>query len=170
MWTDIDSANNTISITKTVYKNKGVANLSLNPPKTKESKRILDVDSMVIKLLKRLKARQNAFILGNKDKYKDSGFIFTRRDHLMGHPVPVSTIEKRMKVLLKEAGLNTELSPHSLRHTHTSLLAEAGAELNLIMQRLGHKSDRVTTEIYLHVTKSKKKDAVQKFSALMKNL
>jgi integrase len=38
-----------------------------------------------------------------------------------------------MQRLLKLAGLNEELTPHSLRHTHTSLLAEAKVGLEEIM-------------------------------------
>lgn len=75
-----------------------------------------------------------------------------------------------MKRLLKFAGLNQKLTPHSLRHTHTSLLAEAKVSLEQIMDRLGHADDYTTKSIYLHVTKEMKKDASKKFGRLMKNL
>ncbi|KJD43828.1 integrase [Paenibacillus terrae] len=77
-------------------------------------------------------------------------------------------VELRMKRLLKLAGLNPDLTPHSLRHTHTSLLAEAEATLEQIMQRLGHANDEITRRIYLHITKPKRKEAAQKFSELMR--
>ena len=72
--------------------------------------------------------------------------------------------------LLKIAGLNQDLTPHSLRHTHVSLLAEAGVSLPDIMDRLGHGDDDTTKLIYLHVTKKKKKEASQRFAELMRNL
>ncbi len=75
-----------------------------------------------------------------------------------------------MKRILKRAGLNEKLTPHSLRHTHTSLLAEAKVSLEQIMDRLGHSDDHTTKNIYLHVTKELKKDASQKFGLLMKSL
>ena len=75
-----------------------------------------------------------------------------------------------MRRILKYAGLNTSLTPHSLRHTHTSLLAEAGVGLEEIMERLGHIDDDTTRNVYLHVTKEKKKEAPQKFAELMKDL
>ncbi|AJS61610.1 integrase [Paenibacillus sp. IHBB 10380] len=68
------------------------------------------------------------------------------------------------------AGLKTNLTPHSLRHTHVSLLAEAGVNLQDIMDRLGHKDDDTAKNVYLHVTKPKKKEASHKFRELMKNL
>ncbi|WP_274484423.1 tyrosine-type recombinase/integrase [Paenibacillus polymyxa] len=64
-----------------------------------------------------------------------------------------------MKRLLKLAGLNQELTPHSLRHTHTLLLAEIGISLEQIMHRLGHSNDDITKRIYLHITKPKRKEA-----------
>lgn len=75
-----------------------------------------------------------------------------------------------MKRLLKLAGLNENLTPHSLRHTHTSLLAEAKVSLEKIMDRLGHSDDHTTKNIYLHVTKELKKDASQKFRLLIRSL
>lgn len=66
--------------------------------------------------------------------------------------------------------INTELTPHSLRHTHTSLLSEAGVSLEEIMERLGHKDDDTTKHVYLHITKDMKKEASRKFARLMENL
>src|SRR4051794_7663050 len=78
--------------------------------------------------------------------------------------------ENRMARLLKLAGLNLDLTPHSLRHTHTSLLAEAKVGLEEIMDRLGHCDDETTKNVYLHVTKEMKKEASHKFAQLMRNL
>lgn len=75
-----------------------------------------------------------------------------------------------MARLLKLAGLNRELTPHSLRHTHTSLLTEAGVGLEEIMECLGHSGDETTKDIFPHVTKAMKKEAAQKFSELMSGL
>lgn len=82
----------------------------------------------------------------------------------------IKFVENRMSRLLKLAQLNDGLTPHSLRHTHTSLLAEAGVGLPEIMDRLGHVDDATTRNVYLHVTKTKKKEASQKFSELMRDL
>lgn len=72
--------------------------------------------------------------------------------------------------LLRLANLNNALTPHSLRHTHTSLLAETKVTLETIMERLGHTDDDTTKKIYLHVTKPQKKEASQKFAELMRDL
>ncbi|WP_282939457.1 tyrosine-type recombinase/integrase [Paenibacillus sp. RC67] len=75
-----------------------------------------------------------------------------------------------MRRILKQASLVTNLTPHSFRHTHTSLLAEAGVGLQEIMERLGHKDDEKTKSVYLDVTKTMKKEASHKFNQLMKSL
>lgn len=75
-----------------------------------------------------------------------------------------------MARLLALANLNLELTLHSLRHTHTSLLAEAGVALEQIMDRLGHSDDQITKNVYLHVTQEMKKEAPHKFTQLMRSL
>ncbi|MNI90207.1 Tyrosine recombinase XerD [compost metagenome] len=74
-----------------------------------------------------------------------------------------------MKRVLQIAGIDKDLSPHSMRHTFTSLMAEAGASLEQVMEMLGHAGDEMTKRVYLHTTKAKKKDAVKKFSDLLQN-
>nr|WP_013309216.1 tyrosine-type recombinase/integrase [Paenibacillus polymyxa] len=61
-----------------------------------------------------------------------------------------------------------ELTPHSLRHTHTLLLAEIGISLEQIMHRLGHSNDDIIKRIHLHITKPKRKEASHKFGELMR--
>lgn len=59
--------------------------------------------------------------------------------------------------------LGRPLSLHSLRHTHTSLMFEAGATLDAVSLRLGHSDSRITKEIYLHITEKKKEEYDNQF-------
>jgi integrase len=124
---------------------------------------------MVFKELADHKDRQNEIRRLNKDDYHDKDFIFAKTENYNGYPELIKTIHNRMRRLLKLAGLNEKLSPHSLRHTHVSLLAEAGADIFQIIERLGHSSDEQIRTVYLHVTKSMKQKASQKFSKLHKS-
>ncbi|MCY9190746.1 tyrosine-type recombinase/integrase [Bacillus spizizenii] len=106
-----------------------------------------------------------------RDIYHDGDFVFaSMNEDLPGYPLYIKKIENCMRRLLKIAELNSKLTPHSLRHTHTSLLAQAGVSLPQIMERLGHKDEDTTKNVYLHVTKEMKKEASQKFKELMENL
>lgn len=44
------------------------------------------------------------------------------------------------------------LPVHSLRHTYTSLMAEAGVPIEIISRQLGHADSSITKQIYMHVT------------------
>lgn len=169
-WKDIDFNNNTIKIYKTYYNpTSNTVKYDLLTPKTKASKRTIEVDEMLIKTLKQHKAEQNKLILKTKSWYKKD-FIFTKVLNYPGYPETVKQMEFRMEQILRKTSIDKHLTPHSLRHTHISLLAEAGVGLEEIMDRVGHVDDSTTRNIYLHVTKDMKKEASHKFSKLMRNL
>lgn len=69
---------------------------------------------------------------------------------------------KILKQLLKEKGLNTEVSPHTLRHSFATHLINHGADLRSIQELLGH-SDISTTKIYTRVGDDKIKTDYNKF-------
>jgi integrase len=170
-WKDVDFKNHTISITKTYYNpNNNTLEYQLVTPKTRKSKRKIIVDEEVIHQLMNHKKVQDKIIERLGDAYHNKDFIFAKMERQFGYPIVIKTIQNRMARLLRMANLNLELTPHSLRHTHTSLLAEAGVALEQIMDRLGHTDDKTTKIVYLHVTQEMKKEASQKFSELMRSL
>lgn len=62
--------------------------------------------------------------------------------------------------------LGKTLTLHSLRHTHTSLLAENGIPLEEISRRLGHSNSKITKDIYLHVTQKQKERANERIKEI----
>ncbi|RUS42059.1 tyrosine-type recombinase/integrase [Cohnella sp. AR92] len=177
-WKDIDTVNHTISINGTLFNPEDLSNwYEILTPKTRTSRRTIDVEPMVIEELEKLRARQNEFKMRYRKTYHDADFVFgrmddPRRNHetYFGYPPKRRTIELRMDRITQWMNLPARLTPHSLRHTHTSLCAEAGIDIEVIMQRLGHKNDSMTRMVYLHVTKSMKKEASAKFGALMSSV
>lgn len=170
-WKDINFDKRTIRITKTYYNPKNnTKEYQLVPPKTKKSRRKIMVDEVVIEAFRKHREEQEKMITRFGRSYNDNGFVFTNLNRHPGYPVLIKFIENRMTRILNKVGLNSVLTPHSLRHTHTSLLAEAGVGLEEIMDRLGHHDDEVTRKVYLHVTDNMKREASDKFSNLMSNL
>lgn len=168
---DIDFTEKQIRVTKTYYNPKNnTKKYEIVPPKTKKSKRTVMMDDATMVILEDHIKKLKKAKMRHRDVWHDEGFLFAQMDNFYGYPHLIKTLENRMRRILKYAGLNTSLTPHSLRHTHTSLLAEAGVGLEEIMERLGHIDDDTTRNVYLHVTKEKKKEAPQKFAELMKDL
>ncbi|WP_427916617.1 tyrosine-type recombinase/integrase [Syntrophobotulus glycolicus] len=58
------------------------------------------------------------------------GFVFIFLEKDIGYPIYVKHVDYRMSRILKFAGLDEGPTPHSLRHTHASLCAEAGVPLH----------------------------------------
>ncbi len=171
-WKDIDFNECTLNITKTYYNpTNNTKKYQLLPPKTNGSIRKIDVESEVIKALQKHQLKQKEVKLQVGKDYYDKNFVFGRLNPpYFGYPHFIKTVENRMESLLKKTPIiQKRLTPHSLRHTHTSLLAEAGVELLQIMDRLGHTEDETTTQVYLHITKDRKKEASQKFGELMRS-
>jgi len=78
--------------------------------------------------------------------------------HPGGKKVTDYWIQKRMKSYLAMAGLPQDLTPHKIRHSFATHLIDAGADLRLVQELLGHAS-LSTTQVYTHVGLKRLKDA-----------
>jgi integrase/recombinase XerD len=67
-----------------------------------------------------------------------------------------------LKDLVKKAGINKTISPHTLRHSFATHLVEGGADLRAVQEMLGHESI-TTTEIYTHLDRDYLRATLQQF-------
>ncbi|WP_060679595.1 tyrosine-type recombinase/integrase [Virgibacillus halodenitrificans] len=166
-WSDIDFDNHTLRVIRTYYNpTNNKLKYQLLTPKTKTSRRIITIDELLITLLQQHKEEQNLIKRVNNPFYNDHDFIFATNE---GYPKTIKAISIRLQRLLKKTTIKKVITPHSFRHTHTSLLIEAGVHIKEIQERLGHADIQTTMDIYAHMTKNIKKEASTKFSNLMKN-
>ncbi len=79
-----------------------------------------------------------------------------------GRPLDRIQLWRLVKLYAKRAGIDSKISPHSLRHSFATHLLAGGADLRLVQEMLGHASIQ-TTQIYTHVEHSRLKKVHQQF-------
>ncbi|MBO0418982.1 site-specific tyrosine recombinase XerD [Vagococcus fluvialis] len=123
-----------------------------------DKERIIPLGDVAIKWVNLYleKSRPELLAKNKKDKtnilflnYKGEGF--TRQG-----------IWKNLKVYVTQAGIEKEVTPHTLRHSFATHLLENGADLRVVQELLGH-ADISTTQIYTHISKKRMADVYKTY-------
>ena len=88
----------------------------------------------------------------------DSDILFT---NMNGRMMSRQGFWKILKGYAQEAGIEGEITPHTLRHSFAAHLIENGADLKSVQEMLGH-SDISTTQIYLNMNIGRMRDVYEK--------
>ncbi|MFM0683717.1 site-specific integrase [Streptococcus suis] len=142
---DFDFKNNTIRINKTIARTK--AGLVEQEPKTKKSKRTISMDAETMRLA--------------KEYYKTLPRPI--RGTIKMFPIQAVSLRESLNKTIKKHHLKP-ITLHGFRHTHASLLFEAGVPAKMAQERLGHAKISITMDLYTHLSKTQKNDVVDKLS------
>src|SRR5699024_1331328 len=119
---------------------------------------MVDISMKELKEWKKRQKQEN-FKLGlNSSSSSQLVFNNTKNDILQPGKVRKWIVYVQEKYKLKK------VTTHGLRHTHCSLLFEAGATLKEVQDRLGHSDIQTTMNIYAHVTEKAKEKTAEKFA------
>jgi integrase/recombinase XerC len=130
----------------------------------------IDFDSRTVKVVgKRGKERVCPFSAAARDAIKKYLNSTPRKnfsnEKLLHHGKILLTtreIQYRSKFYLQLAGLPMDLSPHKIRHSYATHMLNAGADLRLLQELLGHVN-LSTTQIYTHVDSARMKNVHENF-------
>jgi integrase len=182
-WEDVNFEDNTISVNHTlVYFNRGGSEkcgYAINTPKTKAGERTIPMLPVVRDALTQEKQYQNEFDIkptATIDGYSD--FVFVNR---FGGVYNQGSLNKALKRIIRDcnydqldkspdAVLLPNFSNHSLRHTFTTRMCEAGVNIKVMQDILGHADAETTLQIYTDATKEFKQSEMNSFKNFFENL
>lgn len=163
-WSDINWRQRSIHIQRNVVKLTGEP-IFVKAPKTAAGDRVVYFSKEMGRLLKTWKQecaweaeQTSGLVLGEED------YLFRQPD---GNPMVPSSFTFRFKKILKENGLPTDLSIHSLRHTNASLLISQGVDVRTVASLLGHAQTSTTLDIYSHAFDKNKRAAQEKLGEVL---
>lgn len=160
-WGDIDWDNNRININRNRVVVDGAP--VVKEPKTKNSKRTVDVPEQ---LMTKLKAHQKA-CMENRLKmgrnYIVTNYVIV---HPNGQPIYPEYVSQMLTKLQNRAGL-PKCRFHDLRHLCASIMLKQGIGAKVAQERLGHADIQTTLNIYSHVLPSSAKDAAEKIGEMV---
>lgn len=186
-WEDVDLENNLIDINHTlVYYNHRVGGcyFAINTPKTAAGRRSVPMTSAVKEAFQRERAYQleNGIVCDVRiGGYTD--FVFVNRFGKAQHQGTINKAIRRIirdcngeelelldagKIRKKDLVLLPKFSCHSLRHTCATRLCEAGVNMKVVQDVLGHADISTTMNIYTDATRGFKEKEINRFEEFLK--
>lgn len=130
--------------------------------------RVVDVDAETVEILKSYRKQRGSLSL---TLARSDAFVFST---LSGETRQPKAITKAfgIRIRLARVELGDDVLGHmtlkGLRHTHASLLLQAGEHPKVVQERLGHTTITTTMDVYSHVTPTMQKSAADRFAAMLK--
>lgn len=157
-WEDVDLDRGLLQVRRALTVIRG--HVRLKAPKSSRA-RALHIDASTIEALRRRAAIQTEQRQRNGPLWhNEHDLVFTGSAGRHLGPDTVSTTFRKVV-----AGLDLPLIRfHDLRHTHATLMLQAGVPVKVVSERLGHATAQLTMDIYAHVLPAMDADAIVRFA------
>jgi integrase len=160
-WSDVDLSHHRLTVNQaaTVVDGDEV----LDTPKSRRSRRVIDLDADTVSLLQRHRSQQRELYLRLGVTASASDRVFTNE---IGDPIRPDSVGQAFGRLVSVAEV-PRIRLHDLRHTHASHLLMAGINVKVVSERLGHASVSFTLDTYAHVMPGQQAEAAAAAAALL---
>jgi integrase len=163
-WSDVDLEQPATVRVRTQIQRRTGAGLQLSELKTRQSRRDLRLPGPMVAELRAWAARQAAERLALGDAWRDRlGLVFTTP---IGTPVDPDSYAHAFSTVAEAAGLG-HWTTHALRHCAGSILHAAGVPLKVISEYLGHASEHITADVYVHTEQAQRGHTAEAMAAAL---
>lgn len=151
-WEDIDVNERIISIKRTMQRvqvegKETKTEIIITTPKTNASIRQIPIPGILNDYIQTFKSENNQFVLTNQK----------------GNYIEPRVMQYRFEKYIKSAGIS-KANFHALRHTFATRCIEAGVDVKVLSEILGHSSVNITLDRYVHNSIDYKKDNIDRLN------
>lgn len=160
-WEDVDLDRAILQVRSSLEQTR--AGVAFTQPKTPKARRAVALPEAAVSVLRQQRVRQAEARRMLEQYYKDLDLVCADPDGSMIRP---SAFSKRWQWLVSKA----KVAPapfHALRHTHATMLLQAGVHPRIVQERLGHSTISVTMDTYSHVLPSMQTEAAKKVDVML---
>ncbi len=159
-WKDIDLDANRLSVRQALV---SVAyEMHISDVKTGSGRRTIDIEDETVEVLRTWRKVREDEADG---PVAQDALVFTKPDTSWIHPDVFSQVFDRVVARIPVP----EISLHDLRHTHATLLLQAGVSVKVVCERLGHSNPAFTMSVYQHVLPGMQAEAAVAFAQVLRN-
>lgn len=165
-WDAVDLKGRKLTVKQALHEEDG--KVFLGEVKTKAARRTISLPAPAFEALRRQHKRQlEEQLAAGGSWHNDAGLVFT---DTQGGFLRRTNVERRdLKRICKRAGLEN-VTLHSFRHTHASILIARGVDIKTISRRLGHENITTTLQVYGHLLPGQDEGAAQRMEEFLGSL
>ena len=158
---DVDTARAAVTVNVALVQVGG--KLIWGRPKSKAGERVVGLDKGTVEAVRAHRTLRKRERLAAGEAWADSGRMFTDE---LGEPLHPDYVSRRFRELAEKAGLPV-IKFHAARHTAATLALEAGIDIKIVSEQLGHSTTRITQDLYQHVRHQVHVDSAEKVVDLL---